>query len=131
MHAPADVLPAPRDSSPHPVSSAQGGQGPQAAVCRFIGPGGRAERDAFYRRLGRAAPAELPSALVTADVVLESGDAGAWLSLMMTPLQADCSLSRHGCPAQMCCRQTYSPCRCSQSMTGGFQLVMGNHRECM
>lgn len=57
-------------------SPLQGGQGPQAQICRFIGPGGRAERDAFYRRLGRAGPGELPSALTTADVLLK-GESGA------------------------------------------------------
>ena len=54
----------------------QDGQGPQEALCRFVGRGGRAERDAFYRRLAGAQPRELPRAQGVADVILEA-DGGA------------------------------------------------------
>ncbi|BDA44284.1 probable Sacsin [Coccomyxa sp. Obi] len=47
------------------------GRSSQAAICRYIGEGGRAEREALYRRLAQADAAELPAVQTTATVTIE------------------------------------------------------------
>lgn len=49
----------------------QDGRSSQAGICRYIGEGGRAEREAVYRRLAQADAAELPAVQTTATVTIE------------------------------------------------------------
>ncbi|KAK9808692.1 hypothetical protein WJX72_002029 [[Myrmecia] bisecta] len=66
------------------LSTAEGGEAPQAAICRFVGgPGGKVQKDAFYQRLKATLPASLPSScsLVTVALQDSSGrsDEERWL----------------------------------------------------
>lgn len=61
----------------------QDGVGSQAAICRFMGSGGKAEREAFYRRLAAISLAELPSAEAVVDVSIDN-DSGDLKALFKT-----------------------------------------------
>ena len=50
----------------------QGAEGSQAAICRFIGKGGKVHRDSFYKKLAAIPVSALPSSISAVDVTLES-----------------------------------------------------------
>ena len=53
------------------ICNPQDGRSSQAGICRFIGEGGRVQREAFYQRLSKANAAELPAVQTTATVRIE------------------------------------------------------------
>ena len=50
----------------------QGAEGSQAAICRFIGKGGKVHRDSFYKRLATAPLSVLPSSISAVEITLKS-----------------------------------------------------------
>ena len=50
----------------------QGAEGSQAAICRFIGKGGKVHRDSFYKKLAATTVSALPSSISAVDIALES-----------------------------------------------------------
>ena len=50
----------------------QGAGGSQAAICKFIGKGGKVHRDSFYKRLAATPLSALPSSISAVDIILES-----------------------------------------------------------
>lgn len=54
------------------VPETQGAEGSQAAICRFIGKGGKVHRDSFYKKLAVIPVSALPSSISAVDVTLES-----------------------------------------------------------
>ena len=58
----------------------QGAEGSQAAICRFIGKGGKVHRDSFYKRLAATPLSALPSSIAAVDITLESTSGESRLS---------------------------------------------------
>ena len=50
----------------------QGAEGSQAAICRFIGKGGKVHRDSFFKKLAATPVSALPSSISAVDITLES-----------------------------------------------------------
>lgn len=65
----------------HASCDPQDGRSSQAAICRFIGEGGKVQREAFYQRLARASAAELPAVQTTATVRIEDLQGGYSVNL--------------------------------------------------
>ena len=59
----------------------QGAEGSQAAICRFIGKGGKVNRDFFYKRLAATPVSALPSSISAVDITLQSDSGKPRLSL--------------------------------------------------
>ena len=57
----------------------QGADNSQAAICKFIGRGGKVDRDSFYKRLAGTPASDLPSSIVPVSITMRSS-AGVWLS---------------------------------------------------
>lgn len=55
-----------------PMCVAQGDSGSQAAICKFIGRGGRVDRDTFYKRLAATPGTELPRSISPVDIIFAS-----------------------------------------------------------
>ena len=62
-------------------SEMQGAEGSQAAICRFIGKGGKINRDSFYKRLAATPVSALPSSISAVDITVQSDSGKHRLSL--------------------------------------------------
>lgn len=52
----------------------QGADNSQAAICKFIGKGGKVDRESFYKRLASTPVSDLPSSILPLTITEESSE---------------------------------------------------------
>ena len=50
----------------------QGADNSQAAICKFIGRGGKVNRETFYKRLAATPASDLPSSILRVNITTQS-----------------------------------------------------------